>query len=122
MVAGKLVCKKAFILYFKISNKRYKWVFEQFTRNPTLKIQRKPVIRSESVKVTEAKVWMTQYFKRIGDSMSHIEQTHLPHGLTKQDVYLIMKRELLQQGVKSTISLSHFYVIYDNSFKNILIL
>ena len=77
----------------------------RFTRNPTVKIQRKPVIRSESVKVTEAKAWMTQYFKRIGDSMPHVEQTHLPHGLTKQDIYQIMKREILQQGVSSTISL-----------------
>lgn len=121
MIAGKLVCKKAFILYFKISNKRYERIFEQFTRNPTVKIQRKPVIRSESVKVTEAKAWMTQYFKRIGDSMPHVEQTHLPHGLTKQDIYQIMKREILQQGVSSTISLSHFYVIWDTSFKNVLI-
>ena len=121
MIAGKQVCKSAFILYFKISNKRYECIFEQFTRNSTLKIQRKPVFRSDSTKVTEAKAWMTRYFKRIVDSMPHVEQTHLPHGLTKQDVYLIMKRELSQQGVTSTISLSHFYVIWDTSFKNVLI-
>ena len=121
MIAGKQVCKRGFILYFKISNKRYNRIFEQFIRNSTLKVQRKPVIRSQSAKVTEAKAWMARYFKRIGDSMPHLEQTHLPHGLTKQDVYMIMKRELLHQGIMSTISLSHFYAIWDTSFKNVRI-
>lgn len=121
MIAGKQVCKKGFILYFKISNKRYNRIFEQFIRNSTVKVQRKPVIRSQSAKVTEAKAWMARYFKRIGDSMPHFEQTHLPHGLTKQDVYKIMKRELSHQGVMSTISLSHFYAIWDTSFKNVRI-
>ena len=64
---------------------------------------------------------MARYFKRIGDSMPHLEQTHLPHGLTKQDVYTVMKRDLLQRGVTSTISLSHFYAIWDASFKNVRI-
>ena len=121
MIAGKAVCKNAFIVYFKISNQRYERIFKQFTENPTLKIQRKPVIRSDSTKVTEAKAWIARYFKRIGDSMPHVEQTHLPHGLTKQDVYLTMKQELSQQGVMSTISLSHFYAIWDTSFSNVLI-
>ena len=54
-----------------------------------------------------------------GNAMPHLEQTHLPHGLTNQDVYMIMKRELLHQGIMSTISLSHFYAIWDTSFKNV---
>lgn len=79
------------------------------------------VTRSQSTNVTEAKAWMALYFKIMGDSMPHVEQTHLPHGLTKQDVYTIMKRDLLEQGVTSTISLSHFYAIWDASFKNVRI-
>ena len=54
-------------------------------------------------------------------SDNDVDQTHLPHGLTKQDIYLTMKRELSQQGIMSTISLSHFYDIWNTSFKRVLI-
>lgn len=52
--------------------------------------------------------------------MPHVEQTHLPHVFTKQNVYLTMKQKLSQQGVMSTISLSHFYAIWDTMFSNFM--
>jgi len=119
MIVGKCVCKYAFITYFKISLKRYGRIYEQFRKNPALKITRKPTVRSESIKTTEAKAWMAQYFKRIGDKMPHVDQIHLPHGLTKQDVYQKMKQDLSQQGVLFTISQAHFYAIWKSCFSNV---
>lgn len=89
--------------------------------NPTIKIQRKPVVHSLSTKVIEAKTWMTRYFNRIGDSMPHMDQVHLPHGLTKQDIYNTMKSQLLEQGLTTVVSLSHYYSIWDSSFKKVVI-
>jgi len=89
--------------------------------NPTIKIQRKPVVRSLSTKVIEAKTWMTRDFNRIGDSMPHMDQVHLPHGLTKQDIYNTMKSQLLEQGLTTVVSLSHYYSIWDSSFKKVVI-
>ena len=99
IICGKSVCKKAYIRILEISEKRYKKFQKVFKMNPTIKIQRKPVVRSLSTKVIEAKTWMTRYFNRIGDSMPHMDQVHLPHGLTKQDIYNTMKSQLLEQGL-----------------------
>ena len=121
MICGKPVCKKAYIRILEISEKRYYKIQKIFNMNPTIKIQRKPVVRSLSTKVIEAKTWMTRYFSRIGDSMPHMDQVHLPHGLTKQDIYHTMKSQLQEQGLTTVISLSHYYSIWDSSFKKVVI-
>lgn len=89
--------------------------------NSSVKIKRKPVIRTLSAKVIEAKSWMKRYFDRIGDYMPHMDQIHLPHGLTKGDIYLKMKVQLLDQGMSEVISLSHFYDVWQISFKKVVI-
>lgn len=121
IVSGKVVCRKAYMQIFKISDKRYKQNFKIFQQNPTVKVTRKSVSRKDSMKVSEAKAWMTRYFNRIGDSMPHMDQIHLPHGLTKRDVYYMMKGQLLEQGLETVMSLSHFYSIWETSFNKVLI-
>ena len=39
-------------------------------------------------------------------------QIHLPYGLTKGDIYLTMKAELIEQGLSVVVSLSRFYNIW----------
>jgi len=121
LICGKQVCKKAYIQILGISEKRYKKILRVFKANPTVKFDRKPVIRSLSTKVTEAKAWMNRYFHRIGDCMPHIDQIHLPYGLTKGDIYLTMKAELVEQGLLVVVSRSHFYKIWNASFKKVVI-
>jgi len=106
---------------FTDSKKRYKKILQVYRANPTVKYERKPVIRSLSTKVIEAKAWMTRYFHRIGDSMPHMDQIHLPYGLTKGDIYLYMKADLIEQGLSVVVSLSHFYKIWNVSFKKVVI-
>jgi len=113
IICGKRVCKEAYIRILQISGKRYDRILEVFKSNPTVKMRRKPVIRLESTKVLEAKAWLTRYFNRIGDSMPHMNQVHLPHGLTKRDVHYMMKSQLQQQGLSMIISLSHFYDVWN---------
>ena len=121
ITCGKPVCKNAYIRIMEISEKRYNKIQKIFKMNPTIKIQHKPVVRSLSTKVIEAKTWMTRYFSRIGDSMPHMDQIHLPHGLTKQDIYHTMKSQLQEQGLTTVVSLSHYYSIWDSSFKKVVI-
>ena len=121
ILCGKLVCKIAYIKILQISEKRYRKFQTIFKRNPSIKIQSKPVTRSLSPKVIEAKTWMTRYFNRIGDSMPHMDQVHLPHGLTKQDIYYVMKSQLQEQGVSTIVSLSHYYSIWNSSFRKVVI-
>ena len=86
-------------------------------------IQRKPAFHSETIKVTQAKAWMSQYFNRVGDHMPHVKQIHLPHCLTKKDFYQKMRNELEGQGIPESeiISPSHFYQIWKKFFSHVVI-
>lgn len=106
---------------FRISGKRYQRNLKLFQSNPTVKFTRKVVFHRDSVQVSETKAWMTLYFKRIGDIMPHMYQIHLPYRLTKRDVYYMMEVQLLEQGLETVMSLSHFYAIWEVSFKNVVI-
>ena len=54
-MCGKQLCTKAYLQILGISEKRYKKVLRIFKANLMVKIDRKPVIRSLSTKVIEAK-------------------------------------------------------------------
>ena len=66
---------------------------------------------------------MDKFFNQIGEHMPHVNQIHLPHFLTKGDVYNRMKRDLEEEGLLegSVISLSHFYRTWSSCFKRVVI-
>ena len=55
--------------------------------------------------------------------MPHLEKTHLPHFLTRQDVYFKMKAELLNQseGTCVVVSPSYFYKLWECHFRDVII-
>lgn len=55
--------------------------------------------------------------------MPHVNQIHLPHFLTKGDVFIRMKRDLLEEGLLECeiISQSYFYYTWRKSFKHVVI-
>ena len=55
--------------------------------------------------------------------MPHVNQTHLPHFLTKSDIYTRMKRDLMEEGLieSEIISQSYFYLTWRKSFKHVVI-
>lgn len=120
MVEGKPLCPGAFTAVLGISKKRYKRLRDSFSSG-AIQFTRKSIRRSEAVKVSEAKAWMARFFEEIGDHMPNSNQTHLPHFLTKKDVHERMRRDLLEEGVHDTVSLSYFYSIWSKSFKNVVI-
>lgn len=97
-IDGKPVCKEAFRRILKISMKRYKRLFDQYNSGVTISSRKKPA-RELSVRTTEAKAWMTQFFSHTRDRMPHLQQIHLPHFLTKRDVYNRMCKELNEQAI-----------------------
>ncbi len=122
MLEGKRVCKNAFLNILGISKKRFKTVTELFS-DGIHKATRKPHVRAEAAKTSEAKTWMRQYFDLIGDKMPHIDRIHLPHFLTKYDVYLRMKRELMAGGIpeSAVVKVSTFYRFWKEDFSKVLI-
>ena len=122
MLEGKHICKDAFVKCLSISQKRYRNVISLY-RSGVSKAKRKTPVRSEQTKCSEAKAWMKAYFDLIGDRMPHIQRIHLPQFLTKNDIYIRMKRELREQGLneKEIISLSTFYRFWKTNFREVLI-
>lgn len=122
MIEGRRLCCTAFTGALGISKKRYKNLYEQFKKG-VVKFERKPMQKYESTKVSEAKAWMARYFNTIGDHMPHVQQTHLPHFLTKRDIYERMVLELTKEGIpkNKVISQSHFYGIWESCFKHVVI-
>ena len=122
MLEGKQVCEKAFCRIVGISQKRLRKSLAQYHSGITKAIRKIPN-RSTSTKGTEAKTWMKNYFHLVGDKMPHLQKTHLPHFLTKKDVYARMKTELIDQGIQEDqiISLKTFYRLWKNDFRDVLI-
>lgn len=122
MLEGQLICRDAFISALGISRKRYQNLLRQFLEGVT-QFSRKRISRTEATKVAEAKAWMTYFFNRIGDHMPHVQKVHLPHFLTKKDIYFRMKTELVEEGLqeKDIISLSYFYKLWEKFFKDVVI-
>ena len=122
ILEGRAVCRKAFTTAFGISTRRYQWLQRNF-KEGVMHFQRKPIFRSEASKVSESKAWMERFFNSIGDRMPHVNQIHLPHFMTKGDIYKRMKRDLLEEGLleKHIISPSYFYTIWRKSFKHVVI-
>ena len=121
ILEGRAVCRKAFTTALGISTRRYQRLQEQFHKG-VMHFERKPICRSQTNKVSEAKAWMTRFFNNIGDKMPHVSQVHLPHFMTKGDIYKRMKRDLLEEGILETgiISPSYFYTIWRKSFKHVI--
>ena len=93
MIEGKAVCKTALCLILGISMKRYRRVRTQSSSGIITSVT-KHRKRNDTTKCTEAKAWMSRFFDTINEKMPHLNQTHLPHFLTKIDVYRKMRQEV----------------------------
>lgn len=114
-LAGKKLCKTAFIKVLNISEKRLRKTCSLYLMEGATISQR--MLRHErlkSSKYSTASAWMERYFYRIGDKMPHLEQIHLPHFLSKKIVYELMVQDLIDEGIcrHTIISSSHFYAIW----------
>ena len=119
LVNGEKVCRNAFIAVLGISRRRYQQVLKEYLRG-SIKALRMPTSRTITAKTADAEAWMAKYFESISDRMPHNGQLHLPHFLSKRDVYNIMKRQMENQKIP-TISLQHFYATWAMKFKNVVI-
>ena len=123
-LAGKQLCKVAFIKVLNTSEKRLRKVSNLYLREgATISQRRFRRERPKSSKHSSASAWMERYFNRIGDKMPHLEQIHLPHFLSKKTVYELMVQDLIDQGISNNeiISSSHFYALWREEFRNCII-
>ena len=122
-LSGKQVCKYAYLKVFEISEKKLRNVATLLKQDITLSQPQVKRQRPKSDKYTTAAAWMERYFSRIGDKMPHIQQTHLPHFMSRKMVYELMVQDLIDQGVckPDIISSSHFYALWKDKFRYCII-
>ena len=121
-LAGKQLCKVAYLRILDISEKRMRNVTRLYVEGAAIS-QPRLSIKRNSTKHSNAIAWMERYFNRIGDKMPHLQQTHLPCFLSKKMVYELMVQDLTDEGVmkQEIISGSHFYAVWRDRFHNCII-
>ena len=73
-------------------------------------------LKRPSQKLSNAKVWMAQYFKLVGDKMHTNGQIHLPSWDSRKGIYVRYKEDMKIQmegeAKNQIISLSRFYKLW----------
>lgn len=96
MLEGQSLCTKAFKHVLGISDKRYNRIYRQYMEGViNLKAKKDHVERLIKFQMptpgwNDTSKWL--------EITCHTEKIHLPHFLTKHDVYLKMKSDLLHQN------------------------
>jgi len=82
-------------------------------------------MKKPSEKLSNAKSWMTQYFKLVGDKMPDKDQTHLPSWDSRKAIYARYKNdmeiEFQGEAANKIISLSKFYKLWKTAFPLVII-
>ena len=120
-IEGKKVCQNALCSILGVSSKRYKKLYRDSKNGVVITTSKCTVMRESSMKYHEAVAWMSRFFNSVGDRMPHLNQIHLPHFLTRQDVYKRMVKELHEDLNMEVICLSHFYRIWRKKFRHVVI-
>ena len=122
-LAGKSLCKVAFLRVLEVSEKRMRNVTRLYVEGATISRPRLYLQRRNSSKLSTAVAWMERYFNRLGDKMPHLQQLHLPSFLSKKMVYELMVQDLSDEGLckPDIISSSHFYAVWKDKFHNCII-
>ena len=71
----------------------------------------------------QAVVWMQNWFDLFGDKMPDSEMVHLPHFLSREGVYKELRDDFCSKGMELSeiISLSRFYVVWNENFPKVSI-
>ena len=125
-INGKLICKKALCHILGVSRNRYGRICRQAKAGAISATSRTispshQSVRGRSIKYSETVAWMERFFDSIGDKMPHLDRTHLPHFMTKRDIYHKMRVEFEDRNIREVVSLAHFYKIWDKEFKKVVI-
>ena len=114
-IEGNLVCKAALCLILGVSKKRYRRICSQASACVTTST---PQHRQRRGKSTNLLLGWIGFLIQL--EIKHTYQTHLPHFLTKRDVYKKMRAEIEQdRNIREVVSLSHFYLIWEKEFKKV---
>ena len=118
---GKQVCQKAWIIAHDIKKESFRRYTSQFQAGVRVvshgnKLARKSLLP----KTIDCIAWLKFFFSSIGDHQPDSKTVHLPSCFSRNDVYKKMFDENQEFG-QPTVSMSHFYSLWDKHFSHVLI-
>ncbi len=96
MVHGFIVCKKAWLAIYSISERQFQMVLQSHKDGKKSVVS--PLKRKRKTRTYIAKAWMTASFNKMGDKMPDSITIHLPCYLTYKTLYSYMVDDLRSTG------------------------
>jgi len=110
-IGGSEICRVAFQIIYSISPKTISRSITMVENGQLVVEHGNRGTNKPSEKVLNARSWMMQYFKLVGDKMPNKEQTHIPSWDSRKAIYTRyqddMKEEFKEEAEQHTISLSN---------------
>ena len=120
MVRGKIVCKEAWLLACNVSKRSFSRVAKQYKDGVVVVQHGNKGRKRVMAKTADCIVWLQFFIGSIGDNQPDSKTIHLPSCFSIVDIYKRMKEENTRFGLP-TVSLSHFYRLWDQHFSHVLI-
>ena len=120
MVRGKIVCKEALLLACNVSKRSFSRVAKQYKDGVVVVQHGNKGRKRVMAKTADCIVWLQFFIGSIGDNQPDSKTIHLPSCFSIVDIYKRMKEENTRFGLP-TVSLSHFYRLWEQHFSHVLI-
>ncbi|KXJ06166.1 hypothetical protein AC249_AIPGENE6286, partial [Exaiptasia diaphana] len=117
---GKHVCREAWLLAHNVSKSSFRRVMAKFKEGAVQVEHGNKGRRTVRDKTGQCIAWLEYFFKTIGDFQPTSNAIHLPSCFSKIDIY----RKMFEENTafnQPTLSLSHFYKIWEKHFNHVTI-
>ena len=119
-VRGRSVCREVWLLTHNLSRKSFRRIMTKFKEGATMVEHGNTGRRSMMSKTAECIAWLQFFVGCVGDHQPDNGLIHLPSCFSKSDIYKKMQEENAALD-QPTVSLSHFYSLWDKHFSHVTI-
>ena len=119
-IRGKGVCREAWLQAHNLSKESFRRIMKKFKDGVTMVEHGNKGRKSVMSKTAECITWLQFFVNCIGDHQPDNGGIHLPSCFSKSDIYKKMLEENKSLN-QPTISLSHFYSLWDKHFSHVII-
>ena len=120
VVRGKNECREAWLLAHNMSKETFRRLHHKFKDGVIVSEHGNKGSKSIRPKTLECIAWLQFFVNSVGDHQPDRECIHLPSCFSRSDIYKKMLEENTTLN-QPTVSLSHFYSIWEKLFSNVLI-
>lgn len=119
-VRGKSICREAWLLAYNINKETFRRIHHKFKDGVVVFEHRNKGKNTVMPKTAECIAWLQFFISSVGDHQPDKGCIHLPSCFSRSDIYKKMLEENIALNLP-TVSLSHFYNIWEKHFSHVLI-